>query len=51
LSRIEKHAFNRTGLIEIILPSSIEMIVPALVEVLSEECFFDCRSLSSVTFE
>jgi hypothetical protein len=43
LSRIEKQAFSQTGLIEIILPSSIE--------VLDEGCFSNCRSLSSVTFE
>jgi hypothetical protein len=43
LSRIEKQAFGWTGLIEIILPSS--------VEILSEECLYWCKSLSSVTFE
>jgi hypothetical protein len=43
LTQIEKLAFSRSGLIEI--------IVPASVEVLGEKCFYDCRSLSSVTFE
>jgi hypothetical protein len=42
LSRIEKYAFNGTGLVEIILPASVEM--------LGESCFYDCGSLSSVTF-
>jgi hypothetical protein len=43
LSRIENSAFIRTGLVEI--------IVPASVEVLGDGCFSYCRSLSSVTFE
>jgi hypothetical protein len=43
LSRIEKHAFIGTSLIEIILPSS--------VEVLNAGCFAECESLSSITFE
>jgi hypothetical protein len=43
LSRIEKSVFSETGLVEIILPSS--------VEVLGEECFSLCVSLSSVIFE
>jgi hypothetical protein len=43
LSRIEKRAFRETGLVEMILPASVEF--------LGEECFSDCRSLSSVTFE
>jgi hypothetical protein len=43
LSRIEAWAFSETGLIEIILPAS--------VEILCEQCFSECRSLSSVTFE
>jgi hypothetical protein len=43
LSRIEKEAFRETGLVEIILPSSVEF--------LGESCFSLCRSLSSVTFE
>jgi hypothetical protein len=43
LSRIEKFGFSGTGLIEIILPSS--------VEVLCESCFSECKSLFSVTFE
>jgi hypothetical protein len=43
LSRIEKQALNVTGLIEIILPSS--------VEVLGERCFAHCKSLSSMRFE
>jgi hypothetical protein len=36
-------AFFRTGLIKIILPVS--------VEVLAVNCFGECRSLSSITFE
>jgi hypothetical protein len=43
LSRIERWAFIRSGLVEIILPSSIE--------VLGEKCFAECEALSSVTFE
>jgi hypothetical protein len=43
LSQIEKDAFIRTGLIEIIRPSS--------VEVLGESCFSECRFLSSFTLE
>jgi hypothetical protein len=43
LSRIEKWAFQKTCLVEIILPTS--------VEVFGECCFSECRSLSSVTFE
>jgi hypothetical protein len=43
LSLIEKCVFIGTCLIEIILPSS--------VEVLGESCFYRCGSLSSVTFE
>jgi hypothetical protein len=43
LSRIERRAFSETGLIEIILPSSVEF--------LGEQCFCECRSLSSVIFE
>jgi hypothetical protein len=43
LLRIEKEAFFGTGLIEIIIPAS--------VEVLGVMCFLDCGSLSSVTFE
>jgi hypothetical protein len=43
LSRIEVCAFDGTGLVSIILPSS--------VEVFSEHCFSQCRSFSSVTFE
>jgi hypothetical protein len=43
LSRIEKQAFFRTGLVDMILPVS--------VEVLGDGCFYGCRSLSSVTFE
>jgi hypothetical protein len=38
LSRIERLGFLRTGLVEIILPSS--------VEVLGEKCFAGCGSLS-----
>jgi hypothetical protein len=43
LSRIEECVFTLTSLIEIIFPSS--------VEVLGEKCFADYRSPSSVTFE
>jgi hypothetical protein len=43
LSRIEVWAFRETRLVEI--------IVPASVEVLGDDCFAECRSLSSVTFE
>jgi hypothetical protein len=43
LSRIEKRGFIGTGLVEIILPSSVEF--------LSVLCFLGCGSLSSVTFE
>jgi hypothetical protein len=41
LPRIEKKAFNETGLTEIIRPS--------LVEVLGFVCFSECKSLRSVT--
>jgi hypothetical protein len=43
LSQIEKEAFYGTGLIEIIIPASIEF--------LGERCFAKCKSLSSITFE
>jgi hypothetical protein len=43
LSRIEKEAFFTIGLIEIILPSS--------VEVLDDDCFQLCESVCSLTFE
>jgi hypothetical protein len=43
LSRISKEAFFRTGLIEIIISSS--------VEILGEICFYQCKSLSLVRFE
>jgi hypothetical protein len=43
LSRIEKQIFIRTGLIEIIVPSS--------VEVLDKQPFAEWKSLSSITFE
>jgi hypothetical protein len=43
LSRIGKRAFRGTGLVGIILPSS--------VAILGEGCFAECKSLSSVTFE
>jgi hypothetical protein len=43
LSRIENAAFRLTGLVEIIVPSS--------VEILGERCFSLCKSLSSVAFE
>jgi hypothetical protein len=36
-------AFNLTGLVEIIIPSSIEIF--------NEECFFQCGFLFFVTFE
>jgi hypothetical protein len=40
---LNKDEFRHTGLIQIIFPSSIE--------VLGETCFHDCRALSSVRFE
>jgi hypothetical protein len=43
LSRIEAGAFFGTGLVEIILPSSGEIV--------GAECFSGCRSLYLVTFE
>jgi hypothetical protein len=43
LSRIEKYAFSETGLIEIVIPGS--------VEVMGANCFAECRSLSSITYE
>jgi hypothetical protein len=43
LSRIENWTFFRTGLVNIVIPSS--------VEVLGEWCFSNCESLSSVIFE
>jgi hypothetical protein len=43
LSRIEKGAFQESGLIEIVIPSS--------VEVLGVNCFAECKSLSSITYE
>jgi hypothetical protein len=43
LWRIEKEALSGTGLVEIIPPASIE--------VLGERWFYECRSLSSITFE
>jgi hypothetical protein len=43
LSRTEKWTFAGTGLIEIIIPAS--------VEVLRERFFYECRSLSQVIFE
>jgi hypothetical protein len=43
MSGIEKWAFEGTALIEIIIPS--------LVELLAKICFSEWRSLSSVTFE
>jgi hypothetical protein len=43
LLRIGEWGFQLTVLIEIIVPSSIE--------VLGEKCFYECRSHSSVTFE
>jgi hypothetical protein len=43
LSRIEKGALRGTGLISIEIPSS--------VEILGENCFIKCESLTSPTFE
>jgi hypothetical protein len=43
LSRIEKQAFAETGLIELVIPASIEL--------LDEDCFLRCGSLTSLTFE
>jgi ABC-type phosphate transport system permease subunit len=43
LSRIEERTFGETGLVEIIIPGS--------VEVMDENCFGQCRSLSSITVE
>jgi hypothetical protein len=43
LSLIEKQACIGTGFVEIIVPSS--------VEILGKECFSMCLSLSSVKFE
>jgi hypothetical protein len=43
LSRIEKQAFSETGLIEIVIPASVEM--------LGKWCFLECGSLTSVIFE
>jgi hypothetical protein len=43
LSRIERSTFRETGLREIVIPAS--------VEVLGEECFLGCTLLQSITFE
>jgi hypothetical protein len=43
LPRIDAMAFSGTGLIELILPAS--------VEVLGDGCFSECKSLSSIIFE
>jgi hypothetical protein len=43
VQRIEEYAFAGSGLTAILLPSS--------VEVLCQECFSRCKSLTSVTFE
>jgi hypothetical protein len=43
LSRMESGTFSLGGLVEIILPAS--------VEVLGEYCFYSCTLLSSVIFE
>jgi hypothetical protein len=43
LSRIESNAFSETGLIEIIIPSSVEVI--------GDECFRGCLQLQSIIFE
>jgi hypothetical protein len=42
LLRIEKYAFNETGLVEMIVPSSVAF--------LGDRCFAKCKSLSSVRF-
>jgi NAD-dependent dihydropyrimidine dehydrogenase PreA subunit len=42
LQRIEKSAFEESGLKSIVISSSIE--------VLCESCFEECKSLSSITF-
>jgi hypothetical protein len=43
LSRIDGWAFTQTGLVEIVIPASVEF--------LGEGCFAGCRSLTSLTFE
>jgi hypothetical protein len=43
LQRIEKHAFNGSGLRAIQIPSSVEIV--------GEHCFWECISLDEVTFE
>jgi hypothetical protein len=43
LSRIAEEVFCETGLIEIIIPASVEVI--------GVKCFAECRSLSSITYE
>jgi hypothetical protein len=43
LVRIEKNAFSFCGLIEIIIPAS--------VQVLGDKCFSGCRQLRSISFE
>jgi hypothetical protein len=43
LSRIGKQAFAETGLIEIVIPSSVDLI--------GADCFVECRLLSSITYE
>jgi hypothetical protein len=41
--QIASSAFNEMGLVEIVIPSSVEVV--------GEECFSQCGSLCSVTFQ
>jgi hypothetical protein len=43
LSLVEKWAFSQTGLIQIVIPAS--------VEILDEEWFSACTSVSSIPFD
>jgi hypothetical protein len=43
LQQIDEYAFQWSGLTAIILPSSVELVC--------KSCFFNCKSLTSVTFE
>jgi hypothetical protein len=43
LMQLGSSAFRETGLSDIVIPSSVEVISPC--------CFFCCRSLVSLTFE